>query len=100
MSDYNTKYYNTHNEDALIKGSIIATWALAVIAVCLRFIARRLSKAMFWYDDWLVLPATVSILRKTVAAITTYVESLGEQIKLIRVPALRRGVVLHLCCLE
>ena len=63
MSDYNTEYYNTRNEDALIKGSIIATWALAVIAVCLRFIARRLSKTRFWYDDWLVLAATVSIPR-------------------------------------
>ena len=49
------------NENALIKGSIIATWTLAVVAICLRFIARGLSKARFWYDDWLVLPATVSI---------------------------------------
>ena len=46
---------NTH-----IHGSIIATWALALITVCLRFIARRLSNAGFWYDDWLLVPATVS----------------------------------------
>ena len=86
------------NDNALIKGSIIATWALAVIAVCLRFVARRLSKARFWYDDWLVLPATVSIPH--IKSRSNYVESLGEQIKLIRVPDLRHGVVLHLCCLE
>ena len=42
-------------------GSILATWALAVIAVCLRFLARRRSKAGLWYDDWLMIPATVSI---------------------------------------
>ena len=61
MSDYDAELYDSTNEDALIKGSIIATWALALIAVCLRFIARRLSNARFWYDDWLVLAATVSI---------------------------------------
>lgn len=61
MSDYYTEPDEITNEDALIKGSIIATWALAVIVVCLRFIARRLSKARLWYDDWLVLPATVNI---------------------------------------
>ena len=61
MSTYIPEAELLTNENTLIKGSIIATWALAVIAVCLRFIARRLSKARFWYDDWLVLPATVSI---------------------------------------
>ena len=50
------------SEVARIQGSILATWALAVIAVCLRFLARRLSKAGLWYDDWLIVPATVSIL--------------------------------------
>ena len=88
------------NRSTLIKGSIIATWAFAVIAVGLRFIARRLSKARFWYDDWLVLPATVSIPHLNNRS--KYVEILGEQIKLIRVlaSARRRGVVLHLRFLE
>ena len=98
MSDSYADPDDSTNKNTLIKGSIIATWALAVIAVSLRFIARRLSKARFWYDDWLVLPATVSIPH--VKNCSNYVESLGEQIKLIRVPALRHGVVLHLCCLE
>lgn len=97
MSDYYMGP-DASNEDALIKGSIIATWALAVIVVCLRFIARRLSKARFWYDDWLVLPATVSI--PYINTRGSYVESLEEQIKLKRVPALRGGVMLHLCFLE
>ena len=66
------------NESAQIKGSIVATWALAVIAVCLRFTARRLSKAGFWYDDWLMVPATVSIPHIKLSS--NYVESLGEQI--------------------
>ena len=98
MSDYYAGPDDSTNENALIKGSIIATWTLAVIAVCLRFIARRLSKARFWYDDWLVLLATVSFPH--INNRSNYVESLGEHIKLIRVPGLRRGVVLHLCILE
>ena len=47
---------------ASLQGSAVATWALALVIVCLRFIARRLSKAGSWYDDWLIVPATVSIL--------------------------------------
>ena len=44
-----------------LRGVIIATWVMALLAVCLRFLARRLSKAGLWYDDWLMIPATVSI---------------------------------------
>lgn len=47
------------SEVARIQGSILATWTLAVIIVCLRFFARRLSKVGLWYDDWLMIPATV-----------------------------------------
>lgn len=43
-----------------IMGSIIATWAFAVIAVALRFFARRVSRAGFWWDDWLMIPALVN----------------------------------------
>ena len=86
------------NETAQIKGSIIATWALAFIAICLRFTARRLSKAGFWYDDWLMVPAQVSI--PDINFSSNYVESLGAQIKLIRVPARCHGAVLHLRFLE
>ena len=47
------------NEQGRIKGSIAAVWSLAIITVVLRFSSRRLSKAGFWYDDWLLLPAIV-----------------------------------------
>ena len=30
-----------------------------LIVVSLRFVACHLSKADLWYDDWLILPATV-----------------------------------------
>ena len=98
MSEQYTNLAFESNESVQIKGSIIATWALAVIAVCLRFIARRFSKAGFWYDDWFMGPAIVSI--PLLNPSSNYAESLGEQIKLIRVPARCCGAVLHLCFLE
>ena len=54
-----------------LRGSIIDTWAIALIAVCLGFFARRLSKAGIWYDDRLVLPASVSISKMIMSSITT-----------------------------
>ena len=49
------------SEESSLQGSIITTWSLVVITVCLRYHARRSSKAGFWYDDWFIIPATVSI---------------------------------------
>ena len=43
-----------------IRGSVIALWAYALLGVCLRVLARRISKFGFWYDDWLLIPAMVS----------------------------------------
>lgn len=43
-----------------ILGANIATFTLAVMAVSLRFIARRLTRQAYWWDDWLMLPAIVS----------------------------------------
>ena len=98
MSEPSSPQAFEYNQVKQIKGSIIATWALAVIAVCLRFTTRRLSEAGFWYDDWLMVPATVSLPQKM--SLSNYVESLGEQTELICVPARCRGAVLHLCFLE
>lgn len=49
------------SEDTPIRGPVITTWALALAAVCLRYCARKVSKAGFWFDDWLIITATVSI---------------------------------------
>ena len=42
-----------------VEGSTSATWALALIAVVLRFLARRSSKAGYGWDDWLIIPTLV-----------------------------------------
>lgn len=44
----------------LIRDSILALWFYALLGLCLRFLARRLSKTSFWYDDWLLIPAILS----------------------------------------
>ena len=44
-----------------ILGVNIATLILAIFAVALRFISRRVSNAKFWWDDWLTLPALVCV---------------------------------------
>ncbi len=42
-----------------ILGVNLATFVLAVMAIGLRFTARRLTRLPFWWDDWLMLPAIV-----------------------------------------
>ena len=40
-------------------GINISTFVLAVISIILRFVSRRLSRAHFWWDDWLMISAIV-----------------------------------------
>lgn len=48
--------------------SIVSTWALAVVAVVLRFVSRRIARAGFWIDDWLMLPARANCTLLTYVA--------------------------------
>ncbi|KKA16364.1 hypothetical protein T310_10060 [Rasamsonia emersonii CBS 393.64] len=45
----------TASKQPQIRGAILSTWLLAVLAVGLRFTSRWLVKAGFWWDDWLIL---------------------------------------------
>ena len=51
--------YFEHSELAAVQGITSTTWALALIAVVLRFTARRMSKAGLWYDDYMTILALV-----------------------------------------
>ena len=42
-----------------ILGAIISTYCVSIVAICLRATARRISKAKFWIDDWLIFVGTV-----------------------------------------
>ena len=44
-----------------ITGVIVSTWGISLLALILRFIARRISEVGYWIDDWLALAAFVRI---------------------------------------
>ncbi|KAK1255860.1 hypothetical protein MKX07_008119 [Trichoderma sp. CBMAI-0711] len=51
---------NLHDDKrASIMATSIVTWALAVSAVVLRIVSRRMRKMRLWIDDWLILAALV-----------------------------------------
>ncbi|KAK1451877.1 TAM domain methyltransferase [Colletotrichum melonis] len=58
---------------ASIIGALSCTWALAAIAVALRFLARRIQSNKLWLEDWLI---TVSL---TAAAVHVFI-SIGYMI--------------------
>ena len=47
------------NRGSTIVGTCVALIVFSTLAVALRFLSRRLSKAGYWYDDWLALAALV-----------------------------------------
>lgn len=56
------KGLNIHeSRQSQLYAAAITTYLLAVIAVCLRFWARRLLKVAFMLDDWLAAAATVGL---------------------------------------
>lgn len=64
-----------------ILGVNIATFCLAVIAIFLRFTARRLTHAPFWWDDWLMIPAILFAALMCFVSITYMVDhGLGKHV--------------------
>jgi hypothetical protein len=47
------------SQQGRIMGVSIMLIALSSSVVCLRFVARILSKAGLWWDDWLILAAMI-----------------------------------------
>lgn len=76
-----TMYYRDR-----IQGSIWATWALALVAFALRITARRISKAGFWWDDWLLIPAMVLVNTLLSTQYTDSVISYRQQCSALRRP--------------
>ena len=48
------------NRGRIVLGISIFVSFLAITAVALRFLSRKLSKAQYWWDDWMILGALVS----------------------------------------
>lgn len=59
-----------------IYAALIITLVLAVAAVALRFLARRLVKIPLWLDDWLTL---VSLVCTTLSTASPKIDSKGFQ---------------------
>lgn len=53
------KEYLDANQGPKVNAITIFAFTLAVVGVLLRFLARVLTKASLWWDDWLVLAALV-----------------------------------------
>ena len=53
-----TVYYQSLT--APLYGITATLLAVATIAVVLRLLARKLSKASFWWDDWTIVAALVT----------------------------------------
>ena len=51
--------YQAEDRGPEILGIVIFFFVLALIAVLLRFVSRRVSAVNFWWDDWILLLATV-----------------------------------------
>lgn len=49
------------NRTGEIYGSVIVLTVIAVTAVVLRFLARKISSAGFWWDDWTITTALVNL---------------------------------------
>ena len=45
-----------------ILGAIISTYCISIVVIGLRTISRRISKAGFWIDDWLIYASTVILI--------------------------------------
>ncbi|KAF6237360.1 hypothetical protein HO173_004250 [Letharia columbiana] len=75
---------STHSaEQAHIRGTVVFTWSLMLIIVSLRFVARRLSKVGLWYDDWLIIPATLSATTCFASAIWMTQHGLGQNVYIL-----------------
>jgi hypothetical protein len=62
-------YYKAHANDDYRPNEIAANvcgCVVAVIAIILRIIARRISSARFGLDDWFILGAMVKLAARTV----------------------------------
>ena len=55
----------TDSRGSAIAIAIAATYCIALIALVLRTIARRLSKGGLWLDDWLIYASTVRPFTKS-----------------------------------
>ena len=52
---------NQHNRVGEVYGSVTTLIIITTIAVILRLLARKISAAPFWWDDWTIISALVKL---------------------------------------
>ena len=50
----------SQNLGPTILAASLTTWLLALIAIALRLVGRRMKGVTLWLDDWLIIAAVVS----------------------------------------
>ncbi|KAJ5623772.1 hypothetical protein N7510_000081 [Penicillium lagena] len=61
-------------------GADMALLALATIAVILRFISRHISKANFWWDDWVLAVALIFAYSNGIMSVIAVKNGIGKHI--------------------
>ena len=56
-----SKYTGDRGRGPDILGAILSTYCISVIVLSLRIAARKVSKAGFWVDDWLIFASMVDV---------------------------------------
>ena len=57
-----TTVHEMADKGPILLAATVVVYALAGVAVFLRFLSRRLSRVGYWWDDWLALVALVIFL--------------------------------------
>ena len=61
MASESQIYARSIREMNAIRTTAILMWIVGLLVLALRFASRRISKAGFWWDDWLLVPAVVRL---------------------------------------
>ncbi|MCJ1447848.1 MAG: hypothetical protein MMC23_008360 [Stictis urceolatum] len=68
---------HTQSRQPTLYAATISTGVIAALAVSLRLLARRLSKAKFWYDDYLIVLSLFNLAAIIYVAIWSIQDGLG-----------------------
>ena len=53
--------YRNQNRSEVLWITLIIAHALSFVALVLRFITRKITNTLFWWDDWFIIAAFVSL---------------------------------------
>lgn len=81
--DFGQSINGDGNREADVIAAYATTTGLAILAVVLRFVARKLAGAKLWWDDWLILAGLMISIGFTATIMFWISEGLGHYIGLV-----------------